>query len=373
MPAVRNVLIVGGGIAGMTLGTALTRGGIRAEIVEINADWSVLGIGISVQGATLRALNTIGVLDNCVRNGFPYSTLVAHDVNGNVTGTVNLPPLLGAGYPECVGMMRPVLQTILRDAMMEAHVPYRLGVTFSSLEDRGDAVDVSFTDGSRGTYDLVVGADGIHSKVREALFGTKHAPQDCGQAVWRAMVSRPPEVTGRYMFYGPRNKAGFNPVSQEEAYVFLVQTGHPRIPDDKLAEVMREQLSDFGGLVARAREEIGRPERIAYRPIHSMLLPPPWHRGRVVLVGDAAHSPTPQMASGAGMAVEDTIVLSELLQKDEPVERLLEQFMARRYERCRLVVEASRRMSEWEKHPGMPGADPVGVLASANAALAAPI
>ena len=86
MPSVRNALVVGGGIAGMTLGTALLRRGIRAEVVEINPAWSVLGIGISVQGATLRALKAIGVLDRCVASGFPYSSLIACDVNGKVTG-----------------------------------------------------------------------------------------------------------------------------------------------------------------------------------------------------------------------------------------------------------------------------------------------
>src|SRR5262245_11016628 len=99
MAAVGNVLVVGGGIAGMTLATALRKNGIRAEIVEINPEWTVLGVGISVQGATLRALKTIGVLDRCVRAGFGYSTLIACDGVGNVTGTVNLPSLLGEGYP----------------------------------------------------------------------------------------------------------------------------------------------------------------------------------------------------------------------------------------------------------------------------------
>ena len=141
----------------------------------------------------------------------------------------------------------------------------------------------------------------------------------------------------------------------------------PELPHQVLRRPPRTQP------VAEVRDQIQRPERIAYRPFSSMLLPAPWYRGRVVLVGDAAHCPTPQMASGAGMAVEDTIVLSELLGSEFSLEAALEQFMARRYERCRLVVEASCQMSEWEKHPGTPGADPVGVLAKANAALAAPI
>ncbi|HZT51771.1 MAG TPA: FAD-dependent monooxygenase, partial [Stellaceae bacterium] len=97
MAAVRRVLVVGGGIAGMTLATALKRGGIDATIVEITRDWNVLGIGISVQGATLRALRTIGVLDRCVREGFGYSSLVVCDGDGNVNATVNLPSLLGEG------------------------------------------------------------------------------------------------------------------------------------------------------------------------------------------------------------------------------------------------------------------------------------
>jgi 2-polyprenyl-6-methoxyphenol hydroxylase-like FAD-dependent oxidoreductase len=375
MAAVQRVLVVGGGIAGMTLATALRRGGIHAEIVEINPEWTVLGVGISVQGATLRALRTIGVLDRCVRQGFGYSSLVACDGHGKVTGTVNLPRLLGDTYPECVGIMRPVLHDILRDALTEAEVPVRLGVTVSSLEQHEDRVEVAFTDRTRGSYDLVVGADGVNSKIRELVFGTQHKPRDTGQAVWRAMVHRPPEIKARYMFYGPRNKAGFNPVSEWEMYIFLIQTivGDPRIPEERLPAIMREQLADFGGVVAEVRDEVTRPERIAYRPFGSMLLPPPWYRGRVVLVGDAAHSPTPQMASGAGIAIEDTIVLTELLRTDEPLPRVLEAFMARRYERCRMVVEASLQISEWDKNPNVPGADPVGVLARANAALAAPI
>ncbi len=375
MAAVQNVLVVGGGIAGMTLATALKRGGINAEIVEITSAWSVLGIGISVQGPTLRALRTIGVLDRCVAEGFGYSSLVACDVNGNVTGTVTLPSLLGEGYPECIGIMRPALQDILREAMIAAKVPVRLGVTVTTIDDRGDGVDVAFTDGTRGRYDLVVGADGVNSKIREMIFGTGIKPEDTGQAVWRAMVPRQETIRARHMFYGPRNKAGFNPISETEMYVFLIQPikGNGRIADSDLVGVMREQLADYGGPVAVAREQIHDPERIAYRPFGSMLLPPPWHSGRIVLIGDAVHTPTPQMASGAGIAIEDTIVLAELLQRDESVEALLKDFTARRYERCRMVVEASRQLSEWEKTPDAPGADPVGVLNRANAALAAPI
>ncbi len=375
MPLVKKVLVVGGGISGMTLATALHGAGIAAEIVELNPTWSVIGYGISVQGATLRALNTIGVLDRCVNAGFGYSTLVACDANGNVTGTVELPRLLGGTYPECVGMMRPLLHDILHDALAAAKVPVRLGTTVASLEQRPGAVDVEFTDGTSGSYDLVVGADGINSKIRETLFGGEIKPHDMGQMVWRAMVPRPAQIRGRYMFYGPRNKCGMNPVSDREMYVFLVESApeQRRIADEDQPARLRELLAGFGGVVAEARECITRADRVMRRPLGSLLLKQPWYRGRVLLVGDAAHSPTPQMASGAGMAIEDTIVLSELLRQDAPIDTLLERFMARRYERCRMVVEASQQLSEWEKTPNLPGADVVGLMSRTNAALAAPI
>ena len=79
MPAVRNALVVGGGLAGQTLATALTRGGIHAEVIELHPRWNVLGVGISVQGPTLRALKSIGLLDPCLKDGFGYSELTNCD------------------------------------------------------------------------------------------------------------------------------------------------------------------------------------------------------------------------------------------------------------------------------------------------------
>src|SRR5215475_12558378 len=106
MPAVGNVLIVGGGIAGMTLAIGLNRAGIRSEIVEINPEWTVLGVGISLQGPALRAFRMIGLLDRCVGIGFGYSQFKTCDAEGNVTATFQLPGLDGIRYPAAMGVMR---------------------------------------------------------------------------------------------------------------------------------------------------------------------------------------------------------------------------------------------------------------------------
>src|SRR6185312_4965566 len=190
--AISRVLVVGGGLAGMTLATALARAGIGVDLVEIQPRWQILGVGISVQGPT-------------------------------VFGVVDLPHLLGADFPSCVGMMRPALHDVLFAAMKSTGVGPRLGLTVDALSETPEAIEARFSDGTKARYDLVVGADGAYSKIRRLLFGERFAPRYTGQAVWRAMTPRPAAVTARTAYYGPRHKAGFNPVSRDEMYVYLVQ------------------------------------------------------------------------------------------------------------------------------------------------------
>src|SRR5262245_49027050 len=180
MAAVGNVLIVGGGIAGMALAIGLKRSGIEAEIVEINPQWSVPGVGITLQGSALRALKAIGLLDQCVQRGFGYSHFKACDADGNVTGTVELPRLIGPDYPATIGIMRQAVHSVLQDALTAAQVPVHLGVTVSSLRQNADSVDVEYTDGVHRVYDLVVGADGSNSKIRDQIFGMDHRPKYTG-------------------------------------------------------------------------------------------------------------------------------------------------------------------------------------------------
>jgi 2-polyprenyl-6-methoxyphenol hydroxylase-like FAD-dependent oxidoreductase len=374
MAAVKNLLIVGGGIAGMTLAIALKRAGIACEVVEINPQWTVVGVGIALGGPALRALRMLGLLDPCVAKGFGYSHFDHCDPNGHVTGTVQMPRLNGPDYPATIGIMRQELHLVLQQAMTEAEVPVRLGVTVQSLQQQDDGVAVAFSDGSRGRYDLVIGADGANSKVRDLVFGGERRPRYTGQAVWRATVRRPDSVQARTSYQGPRHKAGYNPVSREQMYIYFVQNLPEwiRLADDQLAPVLRELLADFGGVLAKARDEITDPAAIAYRPIASFIMPAPWYRGRVLLIGDAVHTTTPHMAAGAGIAVEDSVVLAELLAAGQSVPAVLEAFMTRRFERCRLVVQNSFQLGEFEKTPNAPRANPIPIEQETVRTLAQP-
>ena len=235
---------------------------------------------------------------------------------------------------------------------------------------------MTFTDGTQGPYDLVVGADGIGSRVRELVWGPELRPRFTGQTVWRITVPRLPEVEAIVSVQGgPNPNVGFNPVSNDLMYIFIVQntSDKVRLPDETLPERARAQLAGYGGLVERAREHITDAAQVLMRPIEAILVPPPWFAGRVVLIGDAAHATTPHMASGACIAIEDAVVLGELLRGGGPVEDALTAFMERRFERCRMVVENSIQLGEWQKQPGTTGADPARLARETQARLAEPI
>jgi 2-polyprenyl-6-methoxyphenol hydroxylase-like FAD-dependent oxidoreductase len=271
--------------------------------------------------------------------------------------------------------MRPAFHRILADAA-RASAELRLGLSVATIASTGTRVEVTFTDGSRGTYDLVVGADGINSRVRELVWGPGLQPRFTGQTIWRITVPRPAEVEAIVSIQGgPNANVGFNPVSRDLMYVFIVQNTPEKVrpADETLAELARQQLAGYGGLVARAREQITDSAQVIMRPAEVILVPPPWFRRRVVLIGDAAHATTPHLASGAGMAIEDAVVLGELLRSGAPVAEVLGTFMERRYERCRMVVTNSIQLGEWQQRRGAPGADPAGLARETHALLAQPI
>jgi 2-polyprenyl-6-methoxyphenol hydroxylase-like FAD-dependent oxidoreductase len=120
------------------------------------------------------------------------------------------------------------------------------------------------------------------------------------------------------------------------------------MPPESLHTRMRERLAEFGGIIGELREQITDPNGVVYRPMEPLLLPAPWYRGRVLLIGDAAHSTTPQLNQGASIAIEDATLLAQLLPQERPLQDLFEEFMRRRFSRCEFVVNTSNQIGEWE-------------------------
>lgn len=352
MTRIRKALVVGGGIGGLSAAIALRRKGIAVDLIEINRDWKVYHIGIVVQANCIRAMAALGIADQAIAAGFPYSGLSFQDLHGNVLKEIKGAKLAGEQYPSHLGMSRPALHRLLTDTALQLGTHARLGTTFTDIEPTDSAVSVAFTDGGRSEYDVVIGADGIYSKVRSTLFGTQWAPKFTGQGVWRYTVERPEELTSSFYAVGLQGgKCGFIPLSETTGYIWLVTTepGNPRYPQDELAQILRERLAPCGGMMARLREQITDSSLVVYRPLEALLLPAPWYRGRVLLIGDAAHATTPHMGQGAAQAVEDAVVIGELLAREGSIEQHFEAFMQRRYERCKFIVESSLQIGDWEQ------------------------
>ena len=339
-----RVLVVGAGIGGLAAGAALARCGAEVEIVEINPTHEVLGVGINQPANSLRALRAIGVLDECLAAGYQFDRARFCDAAGNLV--VEVVSGLGGDVPANNALSRPDLQRILLGAADRAGTRIRRAVTVSELEQHGDRVQVGFTDGGSGEYDLVVAFDGIKSAMRQRLFGPEHEPVFSGFGVWRVTLPRPAEVTCSYIYQGLDAKPGVIPLNEQEMYMFLVtpEPGQPRHDPARFDVLVKERMAGFTGLPGELRDSLRGPEGIVYSPLSEVLLPLPWHRGRVVVLGDAAHACAPHITQGAGMALEDAVVLAALLDGGMPVLSALGELGERRWPRSKLVQDVSHQI-----------------------------
>lgn len=348
MPAVRNVLVVGGGAAGAATAILLAEGGVSVDLVDLKPDVAALGSGITLQGNALRVLRQLGVWDRVKAGGCAFDTLGlrAPDPAGSLIAELTDIRTGGPDLPATLGMYRPALARILIDRALEQGAKIRFGVRPVALE--GTAV--TFDDGSASTYDLVVGADGLRSWTRRQI-GIDVEPQPVGMGIWRTFTRRPESVTRTDLYYGgPAYIAGYCPTGPDTLYAYLVEDVRDRSglsPDEALA-TMRELAGAYHGPWDEIRANLTDPARVNYTAFESHLVDGPWNRGDVVLIGDAAHSCPPSLAQGAAQALEDASVLAELLLREDAVtEDLWQEFTGRRLERAKTVVEASLQLTRW--------------------------
>jgi 2-polyprenyl-6-methoxyphenol hydroxylase-like FAD-dependent oxidoreductase len=353
--AAQRILIIGGGFSGMSAAIALRRLGADVDLVEIDSGWRSYGAGISLGGATLRVFRQLGILEEYLKVGAVGDGVVIRTPHGQVLATLPTPRLAGDGIPGGGAVMRPALAHVLAEATRASGTQVRLGCTFTTLEPDEDGVTVGFTDGQRQRYDLVIGADGLYSKTRPLVLPQAPSPQYFGQAVWRAVLPRPAEVQTVNLWVGGDVKPGINPVNAEAMYLFVTETRpvNEYVAPETFLPSLRALLEPFSDpLLQHVRDLLTAESQIVYRPLEGLLVRGPWYQGRIVLIGDTVHATTPHLASGACIGMEDAVVLAEELAQRGSVGDALAAFQARRWERCRLVVENSGRLGEIEKTHG---------------------
>ncbi len=370
----RRVLVVGGGIAGGVLALGLAQRGVQVVLVEIRPEMGGVGHGITLQGNALKALHAVGVYEQLAEHGYAFDKLRLRTVDGHVMAEIPAPPMGGDQVPPTMGAVRADLADILAKAVVDAGVDVRLGQTVTAIDDHGDSVTATLSDGSTETVDLLVGADGIRSQVRR-MIGIETEPRQVGMGIWRTVAKRPPEMECSELYYGgPKYKAGYTPISEDLCYAFLIEENLDRslVGEHANGKLLKEHGQGYGGIWGQVRDSLADDAVVNYQYIESICVESPWFRGRTIIIGDAAHACPPLIAQGAAMCAEDAVVLAEMLTGGDGVDEVLPKFMERRFPRVKMVLDNSLQLAEWEIHPDTPGADPGRIMGQTLHALCAP-
>ena len=343
MASIGTILVVGGGVAGLTTATALYRHGFTTELVERQQTCHAVGAGFLVHANGMRMLLSLGLAAGVETAGAVVRRWQFCDEDGDVLSETDLEALWGYAGP-CVGIERIKLQRALLPGVV--NVRCRLGTSLTTLEQDGRRVSVRFSDGSIADYDLVVGADGIESTVR-ALTLTTAAPSDLGAMNWRSIAPiRPAGLTALQMHLGDGCMFGLVPMGAGRTYGFAYVI-QPRFRDPLAGRLqrLRNRFRKFGSPVQKYLASLERDDQIICSAMEWMELEK-WHVGRVVLVGDAAHASSPLMGQGGCMAMEDACVLAEELLAQATVESALASYVNRRKPRVEWVQHQSMAVGE---------------------------
>lgn len=343
MSDIRRVLVVGGGVGGLTAATAFAQRGVEVLLIERRPTFEVPGIGLGQPANALRVYEALGLLPEILASGFCYDRMWIFDQRRTLIAEHRF--LLGdEKIPAFCALSRLRLHEILLAGAQRAGVKVRTGLTVGAIRDEADGATAEFSDGGGASFDLIAGFDGIRSTTRLRVCGTAFAPRPSGYGGWRVQVPRCDDVRGMEFLQGIGSKTGAMPLANDLMYVFHIR---PEAPDaifrrEDYVDLFRQRLAGYGSYVAEVAAALDDKSDIVYSPIEPLLLPWPWFRGRVVLGGDAAHAFPPHLTQGAAMAAEDAYILArEALNTDIPLQARLLRYSQARYARCAFVYTFS--------------------------------
>lgn len=359
-----RALIVGGGIAGPAAAMALQRVGIEAVVLEAWPEPSgEVGSYFTVSPNGVHALDALGVLDQARQAGFATRENVMFGATGRKLGSISLGRPLDGGTVGLT-MKRSRMGALLVQEARRRGIEVRFDARVTSASSTADSATVTLADGEALQADLVIGADGVHSVVRSAIDADAPRGRYVGLTnfggITRAMpLAQNLEPEAWHFVFGHRAFFGAHPTPDGDV-VWFVNAPRPAIGDDERRATSPEQwrtglvelLVDDAGPGA-ALVEAGELELIADNT-HDLPHVPRWHRDRMVVIGDAAHAPSPSSGQGASMALEGSIVLATSLRDAATVTAGLGRFEELRRGRVERIVAAGARSSS-TKTPGRVG------------------
>jgi len=339
MSAAKRALVIGAGIGGLATAIALGQHGWTVTVIERRELNTTVGVGLNHPSNALRALRSLGLLEQVKEYGYHYRGIKRFDLDGNQIALFQ--PQDPEDVPFQISMPRADLHRILSEAADAAGAHVRFSTRWTGFEQKADGVEVALSDGSTDSYDIVVAADGLRSSMRQALFGDGHDPIHTGFGAWRVAVPKPPDRVFSEYWQGAQGKATIIHLNDDLMYLLFVdrpEAGWTFDPS-RAVEDLRDRLEGFTGIIGEIRDSELAREDIHWGPLEEVVLEPSWFAGRIVLIGDAAHAVTPHLAQGAGLAMEDALVLADELDRNGSVPTALTAFMQRRYPRVKFVQD----------------------------------
>jgi 2-polyprenyl-6-methoxyphenol hydroxylase-like FAD-dependent oxidoreductase len=340
--AIKRVIIIGGGIGGLCAAISLRRIGLDVAVYEQAEELRAVGAGLTIWANAIKALRKLGVADAVIQAGSKIERGELRTSDGRVLSR-SRPGELEQRFGEpTVAIHRADLHDILLDALSPETV--RLNAKCIRFEEDEDGVSASFSDGQDDRANLLVGADGIHSIIREQLF-PEVKPRYSGYATWRGVVKTRDEAAlgTTSETWGCGARFGIVRIDRERIYWFATanaEAGRKLSPTESKSFLL-EYFKGWHHPVELLIESTP-TEHILYNDIYDIAPMKKWCRGRVALLGDSAHPTTPNMGQGACMAIESSLALSRCLRQAGDLAESL-----RRYERERMPRTAWITNQSW--------------------------
>jgi 2-polyprenyl-6-methoxyphenol hydroxylase-like FAD-dependent oxidoreductase len=345
MVAIGHVGVIGAGLAGLAAAVAAAGAGMRVDVFEAQCKPSEPLAHIEIVPNLMRDLVTLGVGEACVRRGFPYHGLAVLDGDGRALFEIATPRLAGPQFPPCLGMVYGELLGLLRDVAVARGVRLHFG---SAVRDASEAGAIVTADGRRHGVDLAVIASGDTLPSIAAHPAHRLAADTLPQQWCHALLPRPVSLAQAAWVIGTGStKAMLVPVDTKRAGMAVLRPAGAA----STADAMRAALAAEGAFLQAlgARWKDGTPTLV--RPVRSALLHGPWHTQGVLRIGHSAHILPPHFGQSAAQAIEDAVVLGDLLRAGPSRDTLLAGFMSRRGDRARQVHAIATQAARWDLRP----------------------